>query len=203
VGLVIAAPLTKWYGSSALTAHKFVGYSLMTLVLWRFLWGFWGSKSAKFSTFFPTPTKVIMALSGKMGATLSHNPLGSLMIFALLGMIALQSFFGLFATDDITVDGPFYHLMPQWGALATKLHHIGFKLLWILAVMHICANLFYTFFKKQPLIQTMITGKAPAQDYVDLQENSSHSNFLAIALLVLSAIAVFGSLYFFGKSPFS
>lgn len=203
VGLVIAAPLTKWFGSSTLTAHKYIGYCLMTLVLWRVLWGFWGSKTAKFSTFFPTPNKIIAALKGRAGVTLSHTPLGSLMIFALLGLVALQCLFGLFSTDDIVVDGALLHLKPEWGSFATKLHHIGFKLLWILALLHIIANLYYTFVKKQPLIQNMIRGEAPAQKYVDVQENTAHSNFLAFALLVLSACIVFGGLYFFGKSPFS
>jgi cytochrome b len=198
VMLVIAAPLTKWYGSSSLYFHKMTGYLLITLILWRVLWGFFGSETAKFKTFFPTPRKLIENKS----PTLSHTPMGSLMIFALLGLITLQILTGFFTTDDISVDGPFYYLLPSISGLAGKIHHLGFKAIWICAVIHILANLYYQFIKKQPLISAMVTGQMRAADYVDLKENSSYSSIRAIVFLIFSASFVFGTLYVFGKSPF-
>jgi hypothetical protein len=72
-----------------------------------------------------------------------------------------------------------------------------------MAVIHIFANLYYTFIKKQPIIRAMVTGEISRQDYVDLQENSSHSNMRALVLLAFCIIFVFGMLYFFGRSTFS
>jgi cytochrome b len=200
--LIIAAPLTKWYGASNLTWHKINGYCLLILLIWRLLWGFYGSKTALFSTFFPTPTKVFTALKGKAGVTLSHTPLGTLMIFALLGLTLLQTLTGLFATDDISVDGPFLHLMPKIGDFASKYHHLIFKAIWILAIIHILANLIYTFVLKQPLISAMVTGKRPKETFVDVNENNEVSTIKAIALLAFSASLVFGSLLLFGKGVF-
>jgi cytochrome b len=198
VMLVIASPLTKWYGSSSLYWHKMTGYMLLTLIIWRILWGFWGSDTAKFKTFFPTPRKLLKNSS----PTLSHAPFGSLMIFALLGLLTLQILFGFFSTDDIIVDGPFLYLWPAIAATATKFHYIGFKFIWIFAIIHIAANLYYQFIKKQPIISAMVTGQIRAADYVDLKENSAYSPTKAILFLIISAVFVFGTLIKFGKSPF-
>lgn len=198
VVLVIAAPLTKWYGSSSLYCHKMTGYMLLTLIIWRVLWGFWGSETAKFKTFFPTPRKIMK----NAAPTLSHTPLGSLMIFALLGLLTLQILTGFFTTDDISVDGPFYHLLPSISGLAGKIHHLGFKMIWIFALIHILANFYYQFIKKQPLISAMVTGKIRAADYVDLKENSAYSPLRALVFFIISLITVFGTIFVFGKSPF-
>ena len=67
--------------------HQWIGYAASALVAARIVWGFVGSRYARFSDFFPTPTRlrrhVSALLAGKPEHHLGHNPFGALMILAL------------------------------------------------------------------------------------------------------------------------
>jgi cytochrome b len=196
--LVFAAPLAKWYGDASFLAHRMIGYMLLTLLLWRVFWGFFGGELSRFTHFFPTPQRVFTHLKNPQ-ETLGHNPLGSLMILALLGLVFVQASLGLFASDEIATDGPFMHLWPQFMGFATKYHHKLFWLLVALAGLHIGVNLFYQFVKKQPLITQMITGKSDKQARPEPHQGSVK---LAFFLFILSVTIVFGGLKVFGQSAF-
>ncbi|WP_033137296.1 cytochrome b/b6 domain-containing protein [Aeromonas finlandensis] len=68
--------------------HRYVGYTLAGLLVIRIAWGFAGSHYAKFSQWFPTPSRVIgylkATLKGEHPYYAGHNPVGSLMIILLL-----------------------------------------------------------------------------------------------------------------------
>lgn len=59
--------------------HRYVGYTLIGLVLARIIWGFIGSHYARFSSFVPAPASLkryLLALAqGQHPYYLSHNPL--------------------------------------------------------------------------------------------------------------------------------
>ncbi len=68
--------------------HEWIGYSILGLLAFRLIWGFIGSRYARFSTFPPN----LSAALGQIGemrartknAHLGHSPLGALMIYNLL-----------------------------------------------------------------------------------------------------------------------
>ena len=101
--------LASWYTSEQegemIEQHMQLGYFILGLVVFRIIWGFVGTKHARFSQFFPTPFKIINYLkssqSDEQNKHAGHNPLGSLMVFLMLLLILLQAVSGLFINDDI------------------------------------------------------------------------------------------------------
>ena len=72
-------------------AHLWVGYGVAALVVLRVLWGFAGTRHARFADFWPRPAAVRRQLAEMAGwqrvAHAGHSPLGALMIFNLLASL--------------------------------------------------------------------------------------------------------------------
>src|SRR5690606_24307573 len=142
-----------------------LGYAIIALLLFRIVWGFIGPRHARFSSFLQRPPAIWRYARSLMGrapitATAGHNPLGGLMVLAMILLVGLQAGTGLFATDDVIWAGPYNPAVS--GATAerlTSIHHANFD--WILAaiVLHILAIAFYAVVKKQNLVVPMITGR--------------------------------------------
>ena len=88
----------SWYSveiAEDLEQHFWSGYTILTLILFRFTWGFIGSRYARFSSFlFPIKEIVSYAKSIRTRPTdknyLGHNPIGSLSALAMMLAILLQ-----------------------------------------------------------------------------------------------------------------
>lgn len=207
VALIVMAPLSNKFGDSTLLWHKLNGYAILTLVLFRLLWGFAGGTTARFSSFIRSPATILGygldSVRGVKRRFLGHNPLGALMVLALLAVAAAQGLTGLFTTDDIIVEGPLVPLASSaWVKTASVFHHTGFKLVLILSALHILANFAYTFVKKDNLIRPMVTGWKPEGAYEDASEAEAGSWLTAAICLAIAAAIVWGGLALFGTSPF-
>ncbi|MDR0528218.1 MAG: cytochrome b/b6 domain-containing protein [Zoogloeaceae bacterium] len=148
---VLGGGLMEWHGK--------IGVLVIALVAFRIVWGFLGSTYARFSQFFPTPAKILAYLKGEWRG-LGHNPLGALSVFALLTLALIQALTGLFATDEISVNGPLYPLIAHDLALAVTGAHQ--KLAWIFCgviALHVASIAFYKIVKKDNLLFPMLTGK--------------------------------------------
>jgi len=79
--LVSCVVLNQFVLEAGETPHEWVGYTASALVLARIVWGFVGSRHARFSDFFPTPARLarhIRALArGEHPQYAGHNPLGA------------------------------------------------------------------------------------------------------------------------------
>lgn len=68
--------------------HRYVGYAIAALLAARLVWGFIGSRHARFNDFPPSPRGSLQQaremLSGSRRAHAGHSPLGALMIYNLL-----------------------------------------------------------------------------------------------------------------------
>lgn len=64
----------------------------------------------------------------------------------------------------------------------------------IFVLLHVAANLFYTFVKKDPLIQGMASGWKPAADYADQKSAQPGSWAAAAACFAVAAAIVFGGI---------
>jgi len=90
-----AAYLTAEYGYDEI--HEWLGYFIAVLIVSRIVWGFIGSKYARFSSFIfaiPTYFKNLKAIATNNHEDhfVGHNPLGGAMVFALLfGLLGLVS----------------------------------------------------------------------------------------------------------------
>ncbi|MCP5161365.1 MAG: cytochrome b/b6 domain-containing protein [Hahellaceae bacterium] len=132
--------------------HEWVGYYALGAVLVRILWGFIGTEHARFSSFFPTPEKlktyISHLLEGKPETSLGHNPLGALMILALIGVIILLGVSGYMTTLDAF-----------WGEeWLEEIHEALGEFLMVLVTTHIAVVVLYSRYGKENLIKAMVTG---------------------------------------------
>lgn len=204
--LIVLAPLTNKYAD--FFWHKLNGYAILTLIVFRLLWGLVGSSTARFSHFvhpLDVPGYLKDLLTGKSQFYLGHNPAGALMVLLLLGVVAAQAVLGLFSVDDIPsiFEGPFASRISEDAALLfTSYHRQGFNILLVIIGVHVLMNIGYSLFKGDNLIRAMMTGKKPKRAYRDSSAATFQSSALAVICLSLAIAIVFGGVYFFGSGAF-
>lgn len=194
-------------GDVTLVWHRANGLAILVLIVWRLLWGIAGSSTSRFASFVRAPAATLAyarsLVSGQAAHYLGHNPLGALMIVALLATVAAISVLGLFATDDNDlVGGPLYRLVGERGnVVATRTHDqlFHFVLLPLIAI-HVTVNALYALVRNDPLIRAMITGRKPAASYADAPAADivPHPLLRALACLVAAAVIVLGGILALG-----
>ena len=199
--LVFDGWLSNAVGGAYPAWHKWNGYLALTLILFRVLWGFVGGSTARFTNFIALPGRAFAylraTLAGRPQKYLGHNPLGGWMVMALLGLVGLQAVSGLFAADEdrLVIDGPFVKFVSDATvSFAAKWHHRIFDAIEILVLLHVAANLFATFVKREPLIQGMATGYKPVEPYADEARARPGSWAAAATCLAIAAAVVFGGI---------
>jgi cytochrome b len=159
--LVLLIPFSWWTAESGrLEWHRWSGYTLLGLVLFRLYWGFFGSSTARFSRFVRGPRVIAGYLRGAWQATAGHNPLGALSVLGLLGLLLAQVLLGLFAIDvDGIESGPLSARVSfAAGRAAAGWHEAVFNVLMVLVALHVVAVLYYAWFRRQSLVSAMVTG---------------------------------------------
>ncbi|MBU6223726.1 MAG: cytochrome b/b6 domain-containing protein [Burkholderiales bacterium] len=194
---VFGLMITGGNGDLAMTVHFYLGYTVLTLVLFRIIWGCIGGYWSRFSNFIPSPTRFLAYFRSQSHAIKSpvvgHNPLGALSVLAFLIAIFLQAISGLMSDDDISISGPWAARVPNsWVGLATKYHtEIGFPVLLLLVGIHIAAVFYYLFIKKQNLIQPMINGDKLLSPSTTSSRDNLQTRLVALAVLGACAYVVF------------
>ena len=170
---VVTAFISVKLGGNAMIWHGRAGTFVLSLLIFRLLWGFTGSPTARFRSFLKGPRTVwryiqcqISGTSGTPGnlgsprqSSIGHNPLGALSVVALLGLFFFQTLTGLGTSDDIFFDGPLVQdLSSDTVSLLTSLHKSTEPFLLGLVALHVAAIIFYRLVKKTDLVQPMITG---------------------------------------------
>jgi len=192
--LVIWQIVTVSIGGNAMQLHAYGGYAILTLVLFRVLWGFLGGTHARFGDFVRGPAAVVRyarALrAGPHTPHAGHNPLGGWSVLAMLACLLVQGTTGLFANDDVMMEGPLAkHVSSRASEIATAIHDVNAVLLLSLIALHVAAVLFYLLAKKENLIAPMITGHKPAATATEPARGAGL--WLAALLVGCSAAAVY------------
>lgn len=211
VTLIVSAWVSFRYaekvGDTTLLWHRWNGYAILVLLVWRVLWGFAGSSTSRFSTFVRWPSEAIgygLAIAkGQPRHYLGHNPLGTWMVLALLGVVGLQAGIGLFTVEHNDIAwGPLYRIVSE--ETYKKLSHwhlwIFYWVILPLVGIHITANALYGVIAKDPLIPAMVTGRKPAQHYEDAAEAQivGRPVLRALVCLAVAAAIVFGGIIALG-----
>ena len=195
IGSIVSANL----GGNAMQWHAYFGYSILTLLIFRIVWGFIGSTHARFNSFFPSPKSILNYLQGKAPRVLGHNPLGAISVFALLLVLSIQVITGLFSDDEIAFQGPLAkYVSNSTVSLLSVAHEWNHLLIYALITIHIAAIIYYKKFKGEDLITPMISGDKeinPSEEasYLpsDLGRASKDGTLQrGLALVLLSLIAV-------------
>lgn len=130
--------------------HVAAGYTVLGLIAFRLIWGFWGTTHARFSNFIPSPRRVIDYLShlfkGKPIHCAGHNPAGSIVILALLGLGIIVTVSGVLMYED--VEWPWVEEAHEWGT----------NLMLGLVGIHILGVITSSILHRENLIRAMLTG---------------------------------------------
>jgi len=150
VGLFVVAFAT---GDEMERLHLAAGYAIAGLVLLRLVWGFIGSKHARFGDFVRGPAEVRSYLGQAMRFRapryLGHNPAGGLMILALLAMLIGISATGFMMTTDAF-----------WGAeWVEDLHEALVYVTLGLVGLHVAGVVLASVEHGENLVKSMITGR--------------------------------------------
>ncbi|MBT3426387.1 MAG: hypothetical protein HOJ61_01605 [Gammaproteobacteria bacterium] len=147
--------------------HMKSGYGILTLVLFRILWGIIGTHYAQFREFLPGPSQIKRHLTTalkKPYQRAGHNPLGALNIFVILITLLVQTITGLFANDDIFTEGPLAGKVSyETSRWLTGIHEINIWVLAGLVTMHLLAIALHQFHFRDNLVKAMLTGKKKAK----------------------------------------
>jgi cytochrome b len=209
VVLILTAWVSSGFNDPDMTVHKAAGYGVLVLVVYRVLWGIFGSSTARFSSFVRSPAAAWSYLKAlrqnNAGPYLGHNPAGGLMVIGLIAACGVQVLLGLFSSDGVTASGPFAELVgDNISSLAASIHATWFYFaILTLAGLHIAANFYYQFVKRDNLIGAMITGRKKREAYVDGNEARGGSLPVAAACLLSAVGLVYGTVTLLGGTFFA
>jgi cytochrome b len=144
-------------------AHRYVGYVILGAVVIRILWGFVGSRHARFTDFLAGPKRVAGYLAalikGKEPRYVGHNPAGGIMMVALMGLVAICGVTGWMMGQDAF-----------WGERwVESLHETSANVILVMATLHVLAAIVESWRHRENLIAAMVSGykRAPSGTDVD------------------------------------
>jgi cytochrome b len=182
-GAFLTAESERWR-----LAHVTLGYTMAGLVAFRVLWGFVGTRHARFASFVRGPAAVMRYLRELVGnqseQVAGHNPAGALAIIALLGMTALVTAAGWATYNDVGGD---------W---LEELHEGAANVMLAIVGVHIAGVLLGSWLHRDNLIGAMVTGRKRARP-----QDAVRSAWRSVAVLMLAAVLGFWWLQWSGGGP--
>jgi cytochrome b len=191
---VICSVATSQIGGAAMDWHFRCGYAILTLLLFRLIWGVVGGQWSRFNSFMYTPNATLAYLRGEGGPeqSIGHSPIGALSVFVLLLVLLIQVISGLTSDDEITAAGPLVSFVSNaWVNNATFYHtNVGKLILLGLLALHIGAIIYYQLNKKQNLTRPMINGDKEVDVVSVSSKDTAATRLLAVVILIGSALFV-------------
>lgn len=177
--------------------HQRSGIVILILVLFRLMWGLFGSQTSLFKNFIRGPKAVIASLRGQDSGAAGHSAVGALSVVLMLVILLAQTLLGLFATDGMLFSGPLSDLAADPERLTLYHRWLGYSLMGVVG-LHVLAIIFYKLVKKKALVKAMITGYQGGYQTGyqggyqggEYPQPSMKSQWLALALFLLSGAVV-------------
>ena len=157
---LVACVLGNLLNESGETLHRALGYTATGVVLTRLVWGFVGSRRARFTDWFPTPARLLPYLRELMRQRaprhLGHNPAGAVMMLALLALVLALGATGYLMTTDAFFG-------EDW---VEEVHEALADVLVAAVALHVTAALVESWRHRENLVASMLHGRkrAPAPD---------------------------------------
>jgi len=167
--------------------HNYAGYMVLGLIIFRVVWGVWGSRHARFSNFvtsFSTVLRYVKSLfSKKPKRYVGHNPLGGWMVIAMLITLFMVSYSGIKLHGLQSVDEPVTFQLPSINPISSayakddieqylirepdevgedywkELHILYTHLMLVLIALHLAGVLVSSVLYKENSVKAMWTGK--------------------------------------------
>ena len=168
--------------------HYAFGYSAVALVLFRLVWGFIGTKYARFSQFIKGPKEMIGHAKGLLGGhqhiVPGHNPLGGIVMLGLMLVILLIGLTGYWTVKEFL------------GDFMSEAHEAIASFALGLVVIHIAAAVIMSLLQKENLVRAMLSGKKNG-----LPEQAIRFPQYLIGILLVMGWGYFFYLVFIGAMP--
>jgi cytochrome b len=167
--LLVGLLAFSWFSGETrrIELHRWSGYAVLAVLVFRIYWGFVGSSTARFAGFVKGPRETLRyarrVFSRDLPTKAGHNPLGALSVLALLAVLVAQAVTGLFAVDvDGLESGPLSDRVSfELGRTFANWHALSFRTLQALVAVHLSAIAFYALVKGANLVGPMVSGRAP------------------------------------------
>jgi len=181
-----------------LYAHVFAGYTFFGLLIFRLLWGMVGSRYARFRAFafdWPSVWAYLYALlTGKAARYIGHNPVGSWVIFLIIGFGIVVSLAGMFTLGGEEQHGPLKGvLIFAAGTDIKEIHEGAAWLMLALTAIHVAGVIIESLLHRENLVLAMITGYK-----VGRKGDAADSPYAIVGIILALVVAGFGLIYFKG-----
>ncbi len=167
--LVTAFLFAYGSGEDFLALHTWAGYLILGLLSVRTIWGFIGTRHARFTDFVRRPAMVRQFLTDtlqfKARRYVGHNPAGGAMVVALMLSLLVTGFTGMLVLGAEDQAGPlatwFSSYRDGWGELMEEVHEFFANFTVLLVLLHIVGVIAESLINKENLVSAMITGYKP------------------------------------------
>ncbi|MDO8293425.1 MAG: cytochrome b/b6 domain-containing protein [Gallionella sp.] len=158
--------------------HVVLGYTLLGLLAFRLLWGFFGTRYAQFRSFLFKPGEImaysLSMLKGKPAHYIGHNPLGSVSVWLLLGLGILSGVSGVLSFQDIGGDA------------MEEVHELVSDAMLAVVLIHIAGVVVSSVLHRENLVRSMVTGFKSAEP-----DQGISRSYLWLGILLLAAVVAF------------
>jgi len=159
--------------------HVACGYTLLGLIGFRLVWGFVGSRYARFGEFVRGPAAVIGYVKSLVGGHakryVGHNPAGAVAIVLLL-VLGLATGASGYATYN--------ELGGEW---LEEVHEVCANAMLLVVIVHVLGVIVSSVLHKENLVRAMVTGRKEGTPDEGLARGNGF-----FALLLAAAVATFG-----------
>ena len=170
--LVSAFFIAYFTEDDLLTVHSWAGYLIFSLLIIRLVWGFIGTRYARFSNFVYSPKNVIQFLKDTLQLRakryLGHNPAGGAMVILLLISLMMTTTSGILLFGAEEQAGPVAYWFTQstsfWGDVLEELHEFFANFTLLLVIVHVIGVLVESLIHKENLVSAMLTGFKPEKN---------------------------------------
>ncbi|NJD05145.1 MAG: cytochrome B [Methylococcaceae bacterium] len=169
-GLFITGDSERWRD-----IHAWLGYTLLSLLAFRLIWGFAGSRYARFGEFVAGPRVVWSYLRSLLQPRpqhyVGHNPAGGWAILALIGTGLGAGLTGRLL--DLEIGGDLFE----------EVHEGLANLMLAVVLVHIAGVGASSLLHRENLVRAMVTGTKPG-----LPEEQSDRPYRMLGVLILLAV---------------
>jgi len=144
--------------------HLQAGYATLGLICMRLVWGFIGSKHARFTDFICSPKATIaylkLLLHGDSKRYIGHNPAGGAMVALLLTGLLVVTLSGIALDAAENWSGPMSEMnLYRYTSFIKSIHSTSTDLLLVAISFHLLGVFYSSLAHRENLIKSMITGK--------------------------------------------
>jgi len=157
--------------------HLAFGYILLGLIVFRLLWGFIGTRYARFSSFLFGPSEITKYLISLFKRNpkhyLGHNPAGSVSVWLLLALGLFICVTGVMALQDGASEA------------VVEMHGISTNIMLVVISLHLLGVVMSSIMHHENLARSMITGFK----FAEMDDGIKQSyNWLGLLMLAIAVV---------------